>query len=102
MNPMPPMSAASWYTTEGSRVERHGCLAGASVPQIEQAKIVRGGRCKLGDLDVCPADPMSFLLKPANEVTRNEAARATYQRSLHRNLSDQSLVATTIIATVLA
>src|SRR5207249_490792 len=90
------------HDVERARVERHGCLAGASVPQIEQAKIVRGGRCELGDLDVCPANPMSFLLEPTNEVTRNEAARSTYQHSLHRNLSDQSLVATTIIATVLA
>ena len=71
------------YDVEGSRVERHGCLASVSVPQVEQAKIVRSGRCELGDLDVRPADPMSFLLKAANEVTRNEAARSTYQRSLH-------------------
>src|SRR5207253_1183465 len=90
------------HDVEGPGVERQGTVARVPVAQVEQAKIVRRSRPELGDFEIRPADPVSFLLEPPNEVTRDEATRSTYQRSLHRNLSDQSFVATTIIATVLA
>ena len=80
---------------EAARVERQGRLAGVPVSEIEQAKIVRRSRRELGDFEIRPADPVSFLLEAPNEVTRDEPARATHQGLRHR-------VTTTMIATVLA
>jgi len=88
------MSAASWYTTSKPPESSDTAARRRPGPQIEYAKIVRRGRPKFRALDIRTTDPVSFLLEPADKVTRDEAARATHESLRHRAQASAATIRT--------
>src|SRR5467141_69765 len=73
---------------ECTRFQGQRCLTVLLLAQVEQPEIVCRSGTELGPLKVYAPDPEPLLLEPPDEVTRDEATRAAYQCSFHRELRD--------------
>ena len=80
MKPMPPMSAASWYTSSKVPLaQRQRLLTVLRLAQIELQEFVGGRRPVFVRLDVHPAHPVAFMLESFHQMSGDEPACAANQ-----------------------